>query len=64
MNKRLFIQKEMEVDIAKRKRFDFDFKPASDVEIQKALGIDEEAPEGYIAGWASTPDMDFARPGS
>lgn len=30
------------------------FKPASDIEL-KALG---EIPDGYIAGWASTPDLD------
>lgn len=34
------------------------FKPASEAEI-KALG--DDLPEGYIAGWASTPDLDLYR---
>lgn len=33
------------------------FEPATTEEITKALG-GADAPEGYIAGWASTPDID------
>jgi HK97 family phage prohead protease len=32
------------------------FRPASDAEL-KAIGND--LPEGYVAGWASTPDVDY-----
>jgi HK97 family phage prohead protease len=37
----------------------FKFRAASEDEIKKELGVDE-VPEGYIAGWASTPDLDHA----
>jgi HK97 family phage prohead protease len=39
------------------------FRPASDEEIRKALGITDLAalPDGFVAGWASTPDLDHYR---
>lgn len=39
------------------------FRPASDAEIKLALGIEDlsTVPDGYIAGWASTPDLDHYR---
>lgn len=45
-----------------RRNTDVTFKAASSEEItvvKKALGSDE-LPDGYIAGWASTPDLDLA----
>lgn len=39
------------------------FRPASDEEIKKALGVEslDAVPPGYVAGWASTPDLDHYR---
>lgn len=39
------------------------FRPASDQEIKLALGIEDlsTVPDGYVAGWASTPDLDHYR---
>lgn len=60
MTNKRFIQKDQNIDLTKRERFDLTFVPATDGELRKAIG-EEDAPEGYIAGWASTPDIDYAR---
>jgi HK97 family phage prohead protease len=39
----------------KQYKANFDFTPASEAELK---GL-EDKPSGYIAGWASTPDVDF-----
>jgi HK97 family phage prohead protease len=36
------------------------FEPASDIEM-KSLAVGENVPDGYVAGWASTPDLDSYR---
>lgn len=45
-------------NVSKRQTLCVKFISASDTEL-KALG--ENLPDGYVAGWASTPDMDVAR---
>lgn len=53
-----FITKEADLKgIPRRQQMEVKFKQASVAEL-KALG--DDIPDGYIAGWASTPDMDFA----
>ena len=39
------------------------FRPASEAEIKLALGVEDlsAVPDGYVAGWASTPDLDHYR---
>lgn len=41
-----------------QKTFNVAFQAASEDEIRKALGDVADIPAGYIAGWASTPDID------
>lgn len=41
-----------------QKVFNVAFQAATDDEIKKALGDGADVPAGYIAGWASTPDID------
>jgi len=41
-----------------KKLANFAFTAATDDEIKKALGDGAEIPEGYVAGWASTADID------
>lgn len=50
---RLLVKKEL--DLANHQKTSFKFRPASEKEL-KALG--DDLPDGYIAGWASTPDLD------
>ncbi len=45
-------------DIVKDQTYHVKFKPASEMEL-KALG--DDLPDGYIAGWASTKDLDSYR---
>lgn len=44
------------LDLRKRQTAELKFAPASDDEF-KAIG--DNLPEGYVAGWASTPDLDL-----
>jgi|GEM_PF-2097978 len=49
---------------ARRQRLDLKYVPASAAEIQAVLAIKaigDTLPEGYVAGWASTPDLDLHR---
>lgn len=43
--------------------FELAFEPATIEEIRKALNLEKDAaiPDGYIAGWASTDDLDLYR---
>jgi HK97 family phage prohead protease len=60
MNNRIFLTKK-EPDLTQRETLQIKFTPATDDEIRKALGDGTDIPEGYIAGWASTPDLDHYR---
>lgn len=50
-----FLTKDAPV-LGERRHAEVKFRPASDLEM-KAIG--DNLPEGYVAGWASTPDLDF-----
>lgn len=55
-----FLTKEAPTDLPKagdRQAFDVKFRPVSDDELKKMFG-DEDKPEGYVAGFASTDDLD------
>jgi HK97 family phage prohead protease len=53
----MFLRKDrQQVSRGQRKIVDFAFEAATQEEITKAIGAD--VPVGYIAGWASTPDLD------
>ena len=52
------IKKEAPIKRGEKLELNLNFKPATDVEIVKAFGSDQ-APEGYIAGWASTAGRDL-----
>lgn len=52
------IIKELSVDVSRRHTVEVKFRPEDSSKIEKLLGMD--VPEGYVAGWASTKDMDFA----
>lgn len=55
----MYLTKDKQSVVAGQKHtFNLSFQAASDDEIKKALGNGNEAPEGYIAGWASTADID------
>lgn len=62
MKNRVFVTKEAP-KIGSRQTADMVFKVATEDEILKALGITDinELPEGYVAGWASTPGLDHYR---
>jgi HK97 family phage prohead protease len=55
MNNKLFLTKEAPAGLTKRLNMAF---KAATVDELKAIGEDD-LPEGYVAGWASTPDLDL-----
>lgn len=57
-----YLTKDKQSVAAGQKKFsDFSFVPASEEEIKKALGDGVDVPDGYVAGWASTTDLDSYR---
>jgi HK97 family phage prohead protease len=52
-----FITKKGKIGKGAQGVYNVTFEPATQEEITKALG-GADAPDGYIAGWASTPDLD------
>lgn len=46
------------VSAGQKKLVNFSFQSATEDEIKKALGDGNDIPDGYVAGWASTPDLD------
>lgn len=49
---------------ARRQRLDLKYTAATDAEVKSLLAIKalgDSLPEGYVAGWASTPDLDLYR---
>lgn len=47
------------IEIGQRQTAHLTFRPLSEADLKKELG--EDIPDGYIAGWASTPDLDHYR---